>query len=59
VVASGSVSGNVVTLKLKAPSTAKKIAYINENNWSQNKLIFGANGIAALTFADVEIGTGR
>jgi hypothetical protein len=32
---------------------------LNENNWNQNKLIFGANGIAALTFADVEIGTGR
>ena len=59
VVASGSVSGNVVTLKLKAPSTAKKITYINENNWNQDKLLIGANGIAALTFADVEIGTGR
>ena len=59
VVASGSVSGNVVTLKLKAPSTAKKITYINETNWSQDKLIIGANGIAALTFAEVEIGTGR
>jgi hypothetical protein len=58
-IASGSVSGNVVTLKLKAPSTAKKITYINENKWGQDKLIFGANGIAALTFADVEIGTGR
>ena len=58
-VASGSVSGNVVTLKLKAPSTAKKITYINENSWSQDKLFIGANGIAALTFADVEIGTGR
>ena len=59
VVASGSVSGNVVTLKLKAASTARKITYINESNWSQGKLIFGANGIAALTFADVELGTGR
>jgi hypothetical protein len=49
----------VVTLKLKAPSTAKKITYINENSWSQDKLFIGANGIAALTFADVEIGAGR
>ena len=53
------MSGNVVTLKLKAPSTAKKINYINENNWSQDRLLIGANGIAALTFADVEIGKGR
>ena len=59
VVASGSVSGNVVTLKLKTSSTARKITYINETNWSQDKLIIGANGIAALTFADVEISTGR
>ena len=58
-VASGSASGNVVTLKLKAPSTAKKITYIKETNWSQDRLIIGANGIAALTFAEVEIGTGR
>ena len=59
VVASGSVSGNVVTLKLKAPSTARKITYIKETQWSQDRLLIGANGIAALTFADVEIGTGR
>ena len=58
-VASGSVSGNVVTLKLTATSTAKKITYIKETQWSQDKLLIGANGIAALTFADVEIGTGR
>jgi len=54
-VVSGSVAGNVVTLKLKEPSTAKKISYINENNWSQDRLLMGANGIAALTFAVVEI----
>ncbi|MBJ7396088.1 MAG: hypothetical protein JHC76_08585, partial [Akkermansiaceae bacterium] len=54
-----SVSGNVVTLKLKAPATAGKITYIKETNWSQDRLLIGANGIAALTFADVEIGTGR
>jgi len=54
-VASGSVAGNVLTLKLKQPSTAKKISYINENNWSQDRLLMGANGIAALTFAAVEI----
>ena len=41
--------------KLTGPSTVKKITYINETNWSQDKLIIGANGIAALTFAEVEI----
>ncbi len=58
-VASGSVSGNVVTLKLKEPSTAKKITYIKETQWSQDRLLIGANGIAALTFAEVDIGLGR
>ncbi|MEI7927266.1 MAG: DUF2341 domain-containing protein [Verrucomicrobiales bacterium] len=59
VVASGSVSGNVVTLKLKEPSTARKITYIKETQWSQDRLLIGANGISALTFAEVDIGSGR
>ena len=54
-VASGSVSGNVITLILKASSTAKKMSYLHEMGWSQDKLIFGANGIAALTFCEVTI----
>jgi len=54
-VASGSVSGNVITLKLKEPSTATKIQYVKETNWSQDRLIIGKNGLEALTFADVKI----
>ena len=54
-VASGTVKGNVLTLKLKAPATAQRITYLKENAWSQNDLIFGANGIAALTFCDVPL----
>jgi len=54
-VASGAVSGNVVTLKLKEVSTANKITYLKEMNWSQDNLITGANGIAALTFCSVGI----
>ena len=52
-VASGALSGNVLTLKLKGPSTATKITYLKESAWSQDKLVVGANGIAALTFCDV------
>ena len=52
---SGAVSRNVVTLKLKATSTARKITYLKEMNWSQDKLPIGANSIAALTFFDVPI----
>jgi hypothetical protein len=52
---SGAVSGNLVMLKLKETSTAKKITYLKEMKWSQDKLLIGANGIAALTFCDVPI----
>ncbi len=54
-VASGGVNGNVLSLKLKAPATAGKITYLKELNWNQNDLIFGKNGIAALTFCDVPL----
>ena len=54
-VKSGAVEGNVLTLKLKAPATAKTISYLKETSWSQDKLLTGANGIAALTFCDVPI----
>ena len=54
-VASGAASGNVVTLKLKGASVAKKITYLHEMSWSQEKLLIGKNGIAALTFCDVPI----
>lgn len=54
-VASGSVAGNVLTLKLKEPSAATKVTYLKEIAWSQDTLLDGANGIAALTFCDVPI----
>ena len=60
-VASGRVSGNVITLKLKGASTAGKITYLHEMHWSQDNLLVGANGIAAMTFCDVliEAATGQ
>jgi Concanavalin A-like lectin/glucanases superfamily/Domain of unknown function (DUF2341)/Carbohydrate esterase, sialic acid-specific acetylesterase len=54
-VASGSVTGNVLTLKLKAPSQASRVSYLKETDWSQKELILGNNGIAALTFCDVPL----
>ena len=57
-VSSGSVSGNVVTLQLSAPSTAATLTYLKDSIWNNvvADLVYGANGIAALTFADVPIG---
>ena len=58
-VASGSVAGNVLTLKLKEPSSAKQITYLKEIVWSQDTLLVGANGLAALTFCEVPILSGK
>ena len=52
-VASGRVKGNVLTLTLKEVSSAKLITYLKEVAWSQDNLLMGANGIAALTFCKV------
>ena len=54
-IASGSVVGATVKLKLKAPSTARKLTYLDSNSWSQDNLLRGENGIAALTFCEVPI----
>ena len=54
-VVAGSVTGNVLTLKLKEPSKATKITYLKEITWSQDTLLNGANGLAALTFCEVPL----
>ena len=54
-IASGNVVGNVITLRLRNASTAKRITYLKESNWNQDTLLNGTNGIAALTFCEVPI----
>lgn len=54
-VASGAVAANRLTLKLKQPAAARHITYLKESTWSQDNLLWGANGIAALTFCEVPI----
>jgi hypothetical protein len=56
-VVSGGVAGNVLTLKLKAPATAKTITYITDKKWDPKTLLYGKNGIAALTFCEVPLET--
>ncbi|MBL8762085.1 MAG: hypothetical protein JNL50_12365, partial [Phycisphaerae bacterium] len=46
-------------LKLKAPSTARHITYLKEAKWSQDLLLVGENGIAALTFCEVPVSNPR
>jgi hypothetical protein len=55
VVAKGAVNGNTITLQLESPVSAGRITYLKELNWNQDDLIFGVNGIAALTFCNVPI----
>jgi hypothetical protein len=54
-VASGVVLGNVLTLRLKEPVKASMITYLDEIEWKMDELLFGKNGIAALTFCNVPI----
>jgi len=49
----GTVSGNVVTLKLAAPASAKSVTYLVDRKWDPKNLLHGQNGIAALTFCEV------
>jgi hypothetical protein len=54
-IAAGAVSGNVITLKLKGASAAQKLTYLDSASWSVDNLLYGENGIAALTFCGVPI----
>ena len=54
-VVSGSVHGKILTLKISAPTTAQKLTYLDSKTWNPTNLLYGANGIAALTFCDVTI----
>jgi hypothetical protein len=54
-VASGEVTGTVLTLTLKKPSSFKQITYLKEVSWKQDNLLTGSNGLAALTFCNVPI----
>ena len=54
-IVSGTTQANTLTLKLKSPSTAKTITYLQEKKWSQDALLLGESGLAALTFCEVPI----
>jgi len=56
-IGTGAVSGNVITLKLTATSSARTISYLAGRDWdgTPKHLLYGANGIAALTFCSVAI----
>ena len=55
-VTSGSATGNMIKLQVSGAAAAATITYLKGLvSWQQANLLVGANGIAALTFADVPI----
>ena len=54
----GKAEGNLITLQLSKPASAKSITYLSGKDWDgkPEKLLIGANGIR-ITFANVTIGT--
>jgi hypothetical protein len=54
-VVQGVASGSQLVLTLKEPSQARRITYLDSAAWSPDNLLYGQNGLAALTFCDVEI----
>jgi len=56
-IGSGAASGNIITIKLTSPSAAKTIAYLPGRVWdgTPKSLLYGKNGIAALTFCSVPL----
>jgi hypothetical protein len=57
-VTSGSATGNTIKLQVSGATSAATITYLKGLfPWEQADILKGTNGIAALTFADVPIGT--
>ena len=54
-VTSGFAAGNVITLKLDAPSEAEAVTCLADKTWDHKTVLYGKNGIAALTFCEVPI----
>jgi hypothetical protein len=54
-VASGLTEGHRLILTLREPSQARTLTYLNSASWNPERLLRGANGIAALTFCEVPL----
>ena len=59
-VTSGSATGNTIKLQVSGASSAATITYLKGLvSWQQANLLYGTNGIAALTFCEVPIQSGK
>jgi hypothetical protein len=55
IVSAGEAKGKRLTLKLSRPAKATKVTYLDSASWSTDNLLYGKNGLAALTFCEVPI----
>jgi len=51
----GSADGTRLLLTLDRPSPGRRITYLDSASWSPDRLLYGTNGLAALTFCEVPI----
>ena len=58
-VARGDACRNEIMLALTEPTDAQTITYLDSKSWSVDNLLYGRNGIAALTFCNVTIRSSR
>jgi hypothetical protein len=54
-VVAGSADGARLTLRLKGPTRSGTVTYLDSAKWSPDNLLWGQNGLAALTFCEVPI----
>ncbi|MFN0126278.1 MAG: DUF2341 domain-containing protein [Verrucomicrobiales bacterium] len=54
-VVAGSSNGHHIRLKLKGPTTATTVTYLDSARWNPDHLLYGKRGRAALTFCDVPL----
>jgi hypothetical protein len=54
-VVGGMADGNRVLLRLDGPATASTVSYLDGRSWKPGRVLRGTNGIAALTFCEVQI----
>ncbi|MFM8880261.1 MAG: DUF2341 domain-containing protein, partial [Verrucomicrobiota bacterium] len=54
-IASGTTEGRQLILRLREPSKATRLTYLDSASWSPKRVLRGANGIAALTFCEVPL----
>ncbi|MBL8852829.1 MAG: DUF2341 domain-containing protein [Planctomycetaceae bacterium] len=55
----GSASGTNIVLQLRGPTMSRTLTYLDSANWNPDNLLYGENGLAALTFCDVPIDSAR